>query len=117
MAETQSQETWGKRWSQLVAKVWSDDRLRQRLLADPTTVLTEHGLEPPPGVQVKIVEDTATAVYLPLPSKPIKPAGELSEEDIARVAHGARTIGGKLWGGMDVELRPIPGQRPGSPSR
>jgi Nitrile hydratase, alpha chain len=106
MAEAQTQESWGERWSQLVAKVWGDDSLKQRLLADPTTVLAEYGLEPPPGIQVKIVEDTPTVVYLSLPSKPAKPTGDLFEEDIARVARGARTIGGDLWGGLDVKMRP-----------
>lgn len=59
-----------KRWGLLIAKAWDDDRLRNRLLSDPRAVLKEHGLEPPQGVEVRVVENTDSVIYLTLPSKP-----------------------------------------------
>jgi len=78
-----------KQWGQFVAKVWTDDKLRARLLSDPKAVLQEHGLPiPPPDVQIKVVENTDQVVHLTLPAKPSKE--ELSEEDLARAAGGIR---------------------------
>jgi hypothetical protein len=55
-------------WSQLVARAWADPDFKARLLADPAAVLKEHGLEVPPGVEIKVVEDSAKVLHLPLPS-------------------------------------------------
>ncbi len=83
-----------KLWGQLVAKAWSDDELRKRLVSDPMTVMEEHGLPVPPGVQVKIVENTEGVIYLPLAAKPSQ--AELSEEDLSQGVAGGqrRPIGG-----------------------
>lgn len=59
-----------KKWGQLIAKAWEDDKLRQRLLSDPSTVLKEHGIDPPHGVEIRVVENTERTIYLTLPSKP-----------------------------------------------
>jgi hypothetical protein len=37
-----------------------DHALRERLLSDPSSVLKERGIDVPDGVNVKVVEDTAT---------------------------------------------------------
>jgi Nitrile hydratase, alpha chain len=74
-------------WSQLVARAWQDEAFKKRLLADPAGVLKAHGLEVPPGVQVRLMEDTEQVIHLALPRKPdVK--GELSEEDLTRIAGG-----------------------------
>jgi hypothetical protein len=57
-------------WSQLVARAWIDPIFKARLLADPAAVLKENGLEPPPGMQIQVVEDTDQVVHLPLPPTP-----------------------------------------------
>ena len=75
-----------KQWSQIVAKAWADAKFKQRLLADPAAVLKENGIEVPPGVTVKIIENSEKVVHLTLPAKP---DGELSEEALAKVAGGA----------------------------
>jgi hypothetical protein len=74
------------RWSQLVAKAWADDAFRRRLIADPATVLAEHGLVVPAGVTVKVVENTDKLVYLTLPVKPSPE--ELSEEELRDAVAG-----------------------------
>lgn len=79
-------EQQSKLWGQIVAKAWSDETFKKRLLAEPAVVLKEHGVEVQPGYQVKIVEDTDTLLHLNLPPKPT--AEELSEEELANVAGG-----------------------------
>lgn len=65
-----------KKWSQLVAQVWADEKLKRRLMDNPATVLKEHGMEVPKGVEIRVVENTDKVYYLPLPPKP---AGEVTE--------------------------------------
>jgi hypothetical protein len=77
---------WGKGWGKLIARAWADEGLKKRLLADPAQVLKENGLEVPPGVQVKVVEDTESLIHLTLPAKPT--SGELSEEELSSAAGG-----------------------------
>jgi hypothetical protein len=55
-------------WSQLVARAWADPAFKARLLADPAAVLKENGLEVPPGVEIKVVEDSDKVRHLPMPA-------------------------------------------------
>ena len=105
------QGDFNKLWAQLVAKAWVDDKLRERLVADPMTVMEENGLAVPPGMQVRIVQNTPGVIHLPLPPKPL-PA-ELSEEDLSQAVVGLRPIGG--YCGNDtcsVTYFPLRGQPP-----
>jgi hypothetical protein len=74
-----------KQWSQVVAKAWTDANFKKKLLADPAAALKASGLEVPRGLQVKVVENTDQVLYLVLPPKP---SGEISEEDLEKVAGG-----------------------------
>ena len=73
----------------MVAKAWSDELFKKRLLADPAAVLKEHGIEVPAEMAVKVVEDSAEVVHFILPSPPV----ELSEEELKQVAGGTGTCG------------------------
>jgi hypothetical protein len=86
----QQENDWGKRWGQIVGRAWADGAFKRRLLADPTGVLRENGLAVPPGVQVRVVEDTDRAMHLTLPQKPS--SEELVEEDLKRIAGGVIRI-------------------------
>jgi hypothetical protein len=44
-----------RRWGQIVARAWDDAGYRQRLLAEPASVLEEEGIEVPSGVAVQVV--------------------------------------------------------------
>jgi hypothetical protein len=70
----------------IVAKAWMDEGFKKKLLSDPAARLKEEGLNVPPGIEVRIVEDTPNVRYLVLPLKPS--AKELSEEHIAHFATG-----------------------------
>ena len=67
MQATLEQGNWQKPWGMLVAKAWSDDDLKQRLVADPAAVLAEHGVDVPPGVELVL---------------PPSPAGDLIVEEL-----------------------------------
>lgn len=81
-------QDFNKKWGKLVAKSWTDDKLRARLKADPQAVMAEHGVTVPPGVQVRVVENTESIIYLPIPAKPSE--AELSEVDLDVMARGIR---------------------------
>jgi hypothetical protein len=59
-----------KKWGQVVAKAWADDKFKARLLKDPAGVLKEHGLEAPKGTTLRAVENTAGVHHIILPAKP-----------------------------------------------
>jgi hypothetical protein len=80
MQTTAQQGNWQKQWGLLVAKVWSDDNLKQRLIVDPGTVLQEHGIDVPDGVELKVVEDTDQVCHLVVPSSP---SGDLMDEELS----------------------------------
>ena len=75
-----------RQWGQVVARAWSDEGFKRRLLAEPATVLREQGLELPAGLELRVVENTARLRHLVLPSKPAE--GELSEAQLAEAAGG-----------------------------
>jgi hypothetical protein len=97
MSQSKSAE-WMKHWSKVVERAWHDEGFKKRLLSNPAAVLKEEGIEPPQGVQVKLVENTQNVIHLTLPAKV---AGELSEKDLELVAAGGK-VGGRLWGGTHV---------------
>jgi hypothetical protein len=77
-----------KKWDDLVKKSTIDDALRSRLLNNTMAVLKEHGLQPPLGLQVKVLENSMDVMYMVLPAQE---SGELSENAMERVAGGAST--------------------------
>jgi hypothetical protein len=74
-----------KAWGKMVAKAWSDQAFKARLLADPAAVLKEHGMEVPADVTIKVLEHSAKVLHLILPEHPT----ELSVDELSQVAGGA----------------------------
>jgi hypothetical protein len=70
MQTTVQQGSWQKQWGQLVAQVWSDENLKQRLIDDPENVLREFGIEVPDDVEFRVMEDTDRVQHLVLPPSP-----------------------------------------------
>jgi len=48
----------------VIARAWRDPEFKDRLLSDPKDVLTQAGLELPPGLEIKVVADTPTVKYV-----------------------------------------------------
>jgi len=78
MTQTQTLSQ-SRAWSQIVATAWADPDFKARLMADPHTVLAEHGIEVPPGIELVLIEDTETVKHITLPASP---AGELADEEL-----------------------------------
>ena len=78
-------EEQGKKMSQIIAKSWADESFKAKLLADPATVLKAAGLDVPPGVTVKALENTDKTLHLVIPAKP----ADLSDEQLDDVAAGS----------------------------
>ncbi len=70
-------------WSQLVARAWADEGLKQRLLSDPRAVLLEHGFDVPEGMEIRVLQDTPDVQHLVLP---LSPEGELLDEELVGTA-------------------------------
>ena len=76
----------------IIAKAWADESFKERLLSDSRRVLEEEGIPVPPGVEVKVVEQTDTQFYIVLPKKPVD--SELIEDLGDRQAAGFGGNGG-----------------------
>jgi len=71
--------------ARLFAACWKDEALKARFMSDPKTVLTEHGIEFPDRIDVKVVENTEACVHITIPKRP---PGELSDDDLLDAAGG-----------------------------
>ena len=78
----------------LFAACWKDDALKARFMADPASVLKEHGMPVPEGMDVKVVENADNCVHITLPAAPSGKM-ELSDAELASAAGGAG--GGGSW--------------------
>jgi hypothetical protein len=91
MENPSSEQDFSKVLGQIAAKAWSDAEFKKRLVADPAAVSREFGMPVPPGIEVRIVEDTATVRHFILPPRP--ELAELSDEQLDQVAGGATCSG------------------------
>ncbi|POZ50896.1 NHLP leader peptide family RiPP precursor [Methylovulum psychrotolerans] len=81
MNEEQTQQ-----YSQIVAKCWADAEFKAKLIADPKATLAAESIAVPDGIELRVLENTATVVNLVLPPPPAE--GELSDEDLGAVTGG-----------------------------
>ncbi|MBV9067568.1 MAG: nitrile hydratase subunit alpha [Acidobacteria bacterium] len=66
-------------YEKVIARAWSDDAYRDRLLKEPAKVLEEAGWKINPAITVKIaVDSTQSTLTLGLPAKP----ADLNEEHL-----------------------------------
>ena len=78
-----------KKMAKLLAKVWSDETFKKRLLSDSRAVLESEGIIVPPGVEVKVLEQTDTQLFMVIPIKPEGVAAAVWAEE--RMAAGYQT--------------------------
>lgn len=83
MAKTK--EELDRAWSKIVAKAWTDEEFKEKLMNDPTETLKELGFEFQPGQKIELHEQGGRVVHLIFPNKP---EGELSETELKKVAAG-----------------------------
>ncbi|MGH2984253.1 MAG: NHLP leader peptide family RiPP precursor [Solirubrobacterales bacterium] len=70
----------------IIARAWTDEGYKARLVSDPRSVFEEAGLDLPDGLDIRVVEDTPGVHNFVLPCAPAE--GELSEEALEQVAAG-----------------------------
>ena len=68
----------------LLAKAQADEVFREQLLADPVETLRAEGVNIPPGIKVKVLENSADLIHIVLPAK----QEALSDESLSRVTAG-----------------------------
>ena len=71
--------------AELFAACWKDEALKARFMAAPKAVLAEHGMAVPDGLDVKVVENTDNCVHITIP---LRPSGDLSDDQLASAAGG-----------------------------
>ncbi len=82
----------------LIARAWKDEAFKQELLRDPKAVVEREAARLRPGaslpadLEVQVVEETPTTLFLVLPASPVaRPGGDLSDADLEQVARGKRS--------------------------
>jgi hypothetical protein len=74
---------------QIIDRATRDPQFRQDLLRDPVrTVEQELGVRIPTGVEIRVVEESASTLYLVLPPQSIATGQELSDRELEQVAGG-----------------------------
>jgi hypothetical protein len=57
-------------WREIVARAWSDDEFKLKLIDDPRTVLADAGLPVSQKINYVVVENEPQLVHLVLPARP-----------------------------------------------
>lgn len=65
-----NQEEQAKKNQKVIAKAWTDEAFKKRLLSNPSETLRGEGIDVPGDVEVRAVENTNKVVYFVLPPKP-----------------------------------------------
>lgn len=78
-------EDFQKKWAKVIAKCWMDPSFKKNLMKNTEQALKEFGIEAPKNMRFEIEENTDKVIYLVIPQKP---AGEISEELLKKVAGG-----------------------------
>ena len=83
------QETSGKQGieGRLIARAMKDEAFAEALRRDPKATVEREIGKLPDGINVHVLEESPTNLYLVLPARPAK-AGELSDSDLETVAGG-----------------------------
>ncbi|WP_019503701.1 NHLP leader peptide family RiPP precursor [Pleurocapsa sp. PCC 7319] len=76
--------------ARIIAKAWQDEAFKQELLNNPKAVFSqEMGQSIPDEIEIQVVEENPTTLYMVLPTKPtIADEEEVSQEQLEAVAGG-----------------------------
>jgi Nitrile hydratase, alpha chain len=77
-----------KKMSKIIAKCWSNEAFKKKLLADPATTLKTEGVELqlPAGLSVKVLENDDKVFHLVIPAKPT----DLWDEELPQIGRGGK---------------------------
>ena len=77
-------DAWNARYAKVVARAWTDEKFKRKLLKEPEEALADMGIRVPRGVKVNVVENTPATVHLVLPGVPFH--CDLSDSDLETIA-------------------------------
>ena len=80
-----SPEEQQQQMGRIIAKCWADEAFKQKLIDSPVETLLAEGIEVPEGLEIKVVENTDSLVYVVLPQPPL---GELSDSELDKMSGG-----------------------------
>lgn len=69
---------------QIISKAQADEEFKQALLADPRAALAQMGVILPDGLELKVVEEAPSVMYLVLPCDP----SHLSDDQLDEITGG-----------------------------
>ena len=81
-----NQEEQSRQMQQIIAKCWSDEAFKEKLVADPHAILAAEGVEIPEGVNIKVLSNSAETFHFVIPAMP--EGKELSDDELDGVAGG-----------------------------
>jgi hypothetical protein len=85
--------------ARLIAKAWKDEAFAGELRTDPRAAIArELAVDIPADLEIKVLEETPTTLYLVVPPKPPAAAtGELTDDDLEQAAGGQSTEYGGMY--------------------
>jgi hypothetical protein len=66
-----------RQYGELIAKAWSDNEFKTRLMRDPKAAMAELGIGTLPGVEIEVLEGSLKKAYFVIPPEPEEPIEEL----------------------------------------
>lgn len=76
-----------EKWVEIIAKAWTDDSFKARLLKEPKAVMKEQGITLEPGMKYCIHENSISETHLVLPLKPSEESNDLSNVGSGTLGH------------------------------
>jgi len=85
MNESNHQEEFSKKYAEVIAKAWSDEGFKKKLLEKPNETLKEFGVPMPEGITFHIHENGSGSCHLILPKKTNR---KLSDDELKKAQGG-----------------------------